>query len=333
MKIGIVNDLPLAVTALQRAVAQDPSLQVIWVAANWAEAVARCAEDLPDLVLMDLMMPVMNGVEATRRIMASTPCAIVVVTSDVLHHTSAVFEAMGHGALDAVDTPRLGAEVGAAAPLLRKIKNIGWLLRDRVRAEPAAAVTPTATSAPTPLLALGASAGGPATLAQLLSALPADFPAGIVMVQHVDATFAPGMAAWLDEQSALTVRLAQPGDSPRPGVALLAGTNDHLALDERGRLYYTPEPLAFLYRPSIDVFFDSVVQHWTQQAAAVLLTGMGRDGAQGLKRMRERGHYTIAQDEHTSAVYGMPKAAAALGAARDILPIDAIAPALVRYFR
>lgn len=333
MMIGIVNDMPLAVTALQRAVAQDPSLQVIWVARNGAEAVAHCAEQVPDIVLMDLMMPVMNGVEATRRIMAHTPCAIVVVTSDVLHHTKAVFEAMGHGALDAVDTPTLETGIDTAAPLLRKIKNIGWLLRDRVRAESAPLTETAGRGTQAPLLALGASAGGPATLAQLLAALPADFPAGIVMVQHVDASFAPGMASWLDEQCVLTVRLVQPGDRPRPGVALLAGTNDHLAADERGGLYYTPDPVAFLYRPSIDVFFHSVAKHWTSPVAGVLLTGMGRDGADGLAHMRTCGHYTIAQDERTSAVYGMPKAAAALGAARDILPIEAIAPALIKHFR
>lgn len=130
MKIAIVNDMPLAVEALRRAVALEPAHQVVWVASNGAEAVQRCTEQLPDLILMDLIMPVMDGVEATRRIMAETPCAIVIVTVDRKQNVHRVFEAMGHGALDVVDTPALGAGDAreAAAPLLRKILNIGWLV-------------------------------------------------------------------------------------------------------------------------------------------------------------------------------------------------------------
>ena len=130
MKIAIVNDMPMAVEVLRRALAFEPAHQVIWVAGNGAEAVQRCAEQLPDLILMDLIMPVMDGVEATRRIMGETPCAIVIVTVDRKQNVHRVFEAMGHGALDVVDTPALGAGDAreAAAPLLRKILNISWLI-------------------------------------------------------------------------------------------------------------------------------------------------------------------------------------------------------------
>ncbi|RYF53590.1 MAG: chemotaxis response regulator protein-glutamate methylesterase [Comamonadaceae bacterium] len=330
MNIGIVNDSPLAVAALQKMLARDASLRVLWVARDGAQAVAQCAAQRPDIVLMDLMMPVMDGVEATRRIMEQSPCAIVVVTSDVLRHTSSVFEAMGHGALDAVDTPTLATcdERDETPALLRKIRNIGWLIGDRKKP-----VDPTITSARTagtssPLIAIGASAGGPATLAQLLNALPVNFGGSVVMVQHVDAVFSLGMAKWLDEQCAMTVRLACEGDRPIAGTALLAGTNDHLKLRSDGTLGYSEAPREFLYRPSIDVFFDSVIAHWRTTAVGVLLTGMGRDGAEGLKRMRDRGFHTIAQDQRTCAVYGMPKAAAAIGAAVQILPIEDIADAL-----
>ncbi|HBD32309.1 MAG TPA: chemotaxis response regulator protein-glutamate methylesterase, partial [Cupriavidus sp.] len=122
---------------------------------------------------------------------------------------------------------------------------------------------------------------------------------------------------------------ARAGEVPEAGAVVLAGTNDHLRLTSSGRLIYTPEPCDYLYRPSIDVFFESVVEHWRGEAIGVLLTGMGRDGAQGLKAMRERGFQTIAQDQATSAVYGMPKAAATLGAASEILPLQKIAPRLV----
>lgn len=335
MRIGIVNDLQMAVEIMRRAIALEPGLEIAWVASDGEQAVALCARDRPDVVLMDLIMPVMDGVEATRRIMAESPCAIVVVTADVARHTARVFDAMGHGALDAVDTPVVGdADMRtAAAPLLRKIRNIGWLI-GRYGNRPALSPVDTLTPRPTSqrLLVIGASAGGPATLAQLLRDLPLDFPAGIVLVQHVDASFAAGMADWLNDQVLLPVRLVREGERPLPGQILLAGTDDHLHLLADGTLRYTEDPKESLYRPSIDVFFHSVAQHWRGTAVGVLLTGMGQDGARGLKAMRERGCLTIAQDQATSAVYGMPKAAAAMQAAVEIRPLNQIAPRLVQAF-
>jgi two-component system response regulator WspF len=179
-------------------------------------------------------------------------------------------------------------------------------------------------------VAIGASAGGPAALATLLAEIPENFGAAVVIVQHVDEAFAQGMAEWLDAQCALPVRLARAGETPQTGTVLLAGTNDHLRLVASAQFAYTPDPADSLYRPSIDVFFESVVEHWRGEAVGVLLTGMGRDGALGLRAMRERGYLTIAQDQATSAVYGMPKAAAALDAACDILPLPRIAPRLIK---
>ncbi len=338
MRIGIVNDLQMAVETLRRVIALEPGLEVAWVASNGQQALEQCVLDRPDVVLMDLIMPVMDGVEATRRIMAEAPCAIVVVTVDVARHTSRVFDAMGHGALDAVDTPVVGSADlrTAAAPLLRKIRNIGWLI-GRYGNNNRTALSPVArgTAQPGPsqgLLVIGASAGGPATLAHLLRDLPVTFPAGIVLVQHVDASFAAGMADWLNDQVSLPVRLVREGEQPAPGQVLLAGTDDHLHLVADGTLRYTENPKESLYRPSIDVFFHSVAQHWRGLAVGVLLTGMGQDGARGLKALRERGCLTIAQDQATSAVYGMPKAAAAIQAAVEIRPLDRIAPRLIQAF-
>lgn len=333
MKIGIVNDSALAVAALRRALALDTALEIIWVAGNGEQGVHMAASQTPDLILMDLLMPVMDGVEATRRIMAATPCAIVVVTMDLGRNANQVFDAMGHGAIDAVDTPTLTQSDAtlAAGPLLRKIRNIGRLVAGRAQAPQPVAAASSAPAAPR-LVAIGASAGGPAALAALLGALPAGFGAAVVAVQHVDEAFAQGMAEWLDAQSPLKVRIARAGETPQAGTVLLAGTNDHLRLVAGTRMAYTPEPGDYLYRPSIDVFFESVVEHWRGDAVGVLLTGMGRDGAQGLKAMRERGFLTIAQDQATSAVYGMPKAAATLGAASEILPLPRIAPRLLRAF-
>ncbi|MBS6361923.1 chemotaxis response regulator protein-glutamate methylesterase [Burkholderia sp.] len=326
MNIGIVNDLPLAVEAMRRVIALRPEHRILWVAFDGAQAVDFCAAQPPDIVLMDLVMPKFDGVEATRRIMSSdTPCAILVVTSSVGANAWRVYEAMGAGALDAVDTPRLaeGLLGDTSQALLAKIDQIGRLLE-----KSAPAVTQAATAAHNgglPLVAIGASAGGPSALATLLRGLPADFGAAIVIVQHVDKAFAEGMAQWLDSQTPLPVRIALAGERPQPGVALLAGTNDHLRLTRVGLLDYTRDPADTPYRPSVDVFFSSVTEHWRGDVIGVLLTGMGRDGAIGLKAMKMKGFHTIAQDEATSAVYGMPKAAAALGAARMILPLDSIA--------
>ncbi|WP_397449489.1 chemotaxis response regulator protein-glutamate methylesterase [Pseudomonas sp. NA-150] len=334
MRIAIVNDMPMAVEALRRAIAFEPAHQVVWVASNGAEAVARCAEVLPDLILMDLIMPVMDGVEATRQIMAATPCAIVVVTVDRQQNVHRVFEAMGYGALDVVDTPALGAgnPRDAAAPLLRKILNIGWLIGQRDRREAPATAPLRHNLQRQGLVAIGSSAGGPAALEALLKGLPRTFPAAIVLVQHVDQVFAAGMAEWLSSAAGLPVRLAREGEPPQQGTVLLAGTNHHIRLMKNGSLAYTAEPVNEIYRPSIDVFFESVARYWSGDAVGVLLTGMGRDGAQGLKSMRQQGFLTIAQDQQSSAVFGMPKAAAAIDAAVEIRPLEKIAPRLIEVF-
>ena len=333
MRIGIVNDVFMAVEAMRRVLMQGGGHEVAWIARDGAEAVARCASDRPDLILMDLIMPRMDGVAATRQIMAESPTAIVVVTASVDDHASKVFEAMGAGALDAVNTPVLGepGSVAGAKALLAKIETVGRLVGLRGGRTSGPVELPLARGTgfkQDRLVVLGASAGGPAALARILAVLPADFPAAIVIVQHVDPQFAPGLAAWLGSQTALRVGLAQAGDEPRAGSVFLAAREHHLVLASSGQLAYTRLPSDCSYQPSVDVFFKSVAAQWPGTVVGVLLTGMGRDGAEGLKALRDRGQHTIAQDQATSAVYGMPKAAAELQAAVEILALDKIGPRL-----
>jgi len=175
-----------------------------------------------------------------------------------------------------------------------------------------------------PLIVIGASAGGPSAVATVLRDLPAQFGGAIVIIQHVDARFADHMATWLSDQSPTRVRIAREGDRLAAGQILLAGTDDHLVLTRTQTLAYIAEPRDAFYRPSIDVFMKSVCQYWQGMAVGVLLTGMGTDGASGLRALRNNGAVTIAQDRASSVVYGMPKAAAELDAASEVLPVTMI---------
>jgi two-component system response regulator WspF len=180
----------------------------------------------------------------------------------------------------------------------------------------------------TSLLAIGASTGGPMAVSKMLAGWTPPRGCAIVVVQHIDQHFADNFARWLGEQLEMPVRAAEEGDELVAGTVLIAKSNDHLTLDQNYRLRYDANPKDYAYRPSVDVFFHCVAQHWKGEAVGVLLTGMGRDGAEGLLAMRRAGQTTIAQDQASSAVYGMPRAAAELDAAQLILPLAKIGPVL-----
>lgn len=335
MRIGIVNDMPMAIEGLRRVIQSSLTHEVVWTAMSGREALECCSVDRPDLVLMDIIMPEMNGVETTRLIMQLTPCPILIVTSSVNKNSALVFEAMGNGALDAVNTPVLMGEDAddARKMLLRKIAMLELLTKSRVKKEApifSGALENTPRTRGGSLVAIGASSGGPQALAEVLRKLPADFKSAIIIVQHVDSQFSQGLADWLDQQINLPVRLAKQGDRPSPGIVLLAGSDDHLVLTKSGHLEYVEEPKSMPYRPSVDVFWDSLRKFWGGELTAVLLTGMGRDGAQSMLELQRHGAYTIAQNEESCAVFGMPKAAIALKAANHVCTLEGIAEILKR---
>lgn len=349
IKVAIANDTLIALEALRRAIATDSAYELVWTARSGDEAIARTASHPPDLILMDLLMPKVDGVEATRQIMTRSPCAILIVTGSVRRNTSKVFEAMGYGALDVVQTPVMSCRqdmATAAKPLLAKMLTVTKLIgkyrtdyrtdhkttgRSAASMHSAIPLTRARQSAPLPaLVVIGASTGGPKALAQIFSQLPTSFAAAIVVVQHIDRQFTAGLARWLDSQSVLPVALAQEGDRPQCGQVLLAQADRHLVMQGDRTLNYTTNvpPANRLYCPSVDVFFSSVAQHWPSIGTAILLTGMGRDGAIGLMALRAARWQTIAESEQSCVVYGMPRAAIESGAARSILASDDIARAI-----
>ena len=327
MKIAIVNDMLMAVEALRRVLSQSVDIEVIWVANNGAQAVEKCQINKPDLILMDLIMPVMDGVEATKKIMQQTPCSILIVTSSVDHNADKVFRAMGAGALDAVNTPVVESENTNEIQnvILEKIKNIALLMRPKNTISFSKKSIQSISNKNINLVVIGASSGGPQALENVLGKLPRSFPVPIVIVQHVDEAFVTELTAWLDSITELKVKLASENELLKKGNVYIAAKSDHLIINEKMLLSYTAGPEDVAFRPSVDVFFDSVTQNWPGKTIGVLLTGMGNDGAKGLLQLRKRGDVTITQDKQSSAVYGMPKAAAQLDAAEEILALDDIA--------
>ena len=325
MRVAIVNDSLLAREVIRRSVLVRPDVTIAWAATNGAEAIERCRHDRPDLILMDLVMPDVDGVAATAQIMRICPCPILIVTVSIDRNTASAFAAMSVGAIDVMALP---ADWRHGDELLQKIRQIERLQQPLPLRSRSWNLSSTAVSRPgMPLILIGASAGGPAALAELLGSLPGGFAAGIVLAQHLDARFADEFIRWLQKQTPLRVRRARQDDTVEAGTILVSSENRNLVFQESGRLGYTHEPVSY-HVPSIDALFFSANGLPSPRLAAVLLTGMGADGAAGMKALRDAGHLTIAQDETSSALYGMPRAAARIGAAREILPLTWIAARL-----
>ncbi len=332
MKIAVVNDLQIALHALTHIVKGIPDVTLAWTALDGVEAVNKCALDKPDLILMDLIMPNMDGVEATRQIMRKTPCAILVVTATIEGNASRVFEALGAGALDAVETPRFEQSLdGTGGDRLRaKISQIRR--NERITVKPT--FDPIVTKLHgnqhirrSPVVLLGASTGGPQALATVLRSFKQPLEFAVVIVQHLDTAFVPGFRNWLSHETGMMVRAADPGELAVAGTISIASSNRHLQFTSGGSFIESDSPAEALHKPSVDSLMLSAAR--TQLfGVAALLTGMGRDGAAGLLALKKSGWATIVQDSATSVVWGMPGAAVQCLAAEQVLPIDQIGQAI-----
>ncbi len=245
MNVAIVNDSKMAVEILRRIVAQLPEFTLAWTAYSGEEAIELCAQSRPDIILMDLVMPGIDGAETTRRIMQATPCVILVVTATTVGNRDMVFEAMGYGALDAVNTPVLGPgqDLSGAEPLIQKLRIVSRLAGSlsRAGADPRRVPARSRDTSDIAVVAIGASTGGPQALAEILSHFPAGFPAAVIVVQHVDRQFTSSLAGWLQHVSKVPVSIAEPDARLSPGTIWIAGREENLTFDN-GFARYTPAP-------------------------------------------------------------------------------------------
>lgn len=337
MRIAIANSNAATTDILRTVVASRPGYEILWTASNGTDAVKNNLHDKPDLILMAPDLPVADeGIQAIQIIMQDNPCAILLVADEVSKEASRVFEAMGRGALDVQNTPFIDPEgnIRGGEELLEKISVINRLIGNHgMNIKKEIIVQHNSLKLFQPVIVIGSSTGGPKALVEIVSNMPVGVNVSIIIIQHVDVQFVNGLIEWLAGYTEMNVTLASEGVFPEGNTVYVAGTNDHLVMGEDCTFHYVVEPRDNPYRPSIDAFFLSVAQNWPVKGVAVLLTGMGRDGAQGLLSLREAGWHTIAQDEKTSVVYGMPRAAAQMDAAKEILPIEKIAESVIKHIK
>ena len=337
VKALVVHESAAARAELVEVLQRDGDISVVGPSATVEEAIAHTQLWHPDVIVLDLELADGGSLRAVEQIMAAIPTPILVVSTVIRDRTSpAAVQALRAGALDALPTPAqwTTADKAGLRHSVRQLDKVvvvkhprGGLVRTAgSRARTAGRQPGRATIRP--MVAVAASTGGPSAVAFLLSGL-AGLPAPVLVVQHLHRDFTAGWLTWMSRASALPVELAEHGRIPAPGHVYLAPGDLHLRLGPDGRLELTPVPVS-LHRPSADQLFSSMAQNADAGGIGVLLTGMGEDGARGLLDMRRQGGRTLAQDEASCAVFGMPRAAQRLGAVTDLLPLDELAPAVCR---
>lgn len=329
MRIAIAHPDRLTREAVRRSLLST-DLAPAWIATDARELERMLRRDPPDLLLLDVSLSGPGGSMVRAARLASAAC--LVLTPD--EAASGVYEALSAGALGHVAPPRLEAdgELGGSARLIARIQRVQSLIGQLHT--PQAAPNPRSDGAPrnVPIIALGASTGGPHALAQVLAQLPSGLAAAVLIVQHIDGDFSDGLVEWLSSHCVLPVQLARRGDLIRAGCVYVGGTQGHMVLLASQQISYLAPLKADLHVPSVDMLFRNLAEQ-AHPGAAALLTGMGSDGAQGLLRLKQAGWHTIAQDEASSVVYGMPRAAIEMGGAVQTLPLAAIGNALTRACR
>jgi two-component system chemotaxis response regulator CheB len=343
VRVLVVEDSLTVLRRLVDVLGMDPEIEVVGEAQDGKRAIEMCRQLGPDVMTLDMMLPVMSGLAATEYIMAHCPTPILIVSSSFNRgELFKAYDALAAGAVDVLEKPRGDEAEGEwerrfceAVKLVSRIRVITHP-RARLGAFGRASGTPPGATPDPPrrvrsssLVALGASTGGPAALVEVLRALPAHFPIPVVVVLHIDEPFGAAFAEWLDAQTRHRVAVARHGEpvASYAGRVAMAPPGHHLIV--RGHTFHLrSDPPRHSCRPSIDVLFEAIAREYGASASACLLTGMGRDGAAGLLEIRRAGGFTIAQDEATSVVYGMPREAALLGAAERVLPLDMIGPSL-----
>ena len=339
VKALIVDDSPAVRQLLSRILCSDPDFEVLGEAGSGAEALEFLSRATPDVITIDINMNVMDGFDLTRQIMESRPCPIVIVSASWRPDEVAMtFKAIEAGAVAIIGTPRgLGhpRHEEEAKALMRTVKSMSevkvvrrWPRCRPTPAGPGVPGLPGKLSSPARLVAIGASTGGPIVLQTILGNLPKGFPAPVLIVQHIVAGFLQGMVDWLANTTEFPVEIARHGQPALNHHAYLAPDGAHMGIGREGRIMLAADDRESGLRPSVSHLFKSVADSFGPTAAGVLLTGMGRDGAESLLLMKQKGALTIAQDRESSTVFGMPGEAVRLGAATFILPPERIAALL-----
>ncbi|MBF9196251.1 chemotaxis-specific protein-glutamate methyltransferase CheB [Microvirga terrestris] len=343
VRVMVVEDSLVVRQLLVHIIASDPRLVVAAAVGSAEEALREIGRIRPDVISMDIRLPGMDGLEATRRIMAEQPTPIVVIADSIEDSSLKIsMNALRAGALTVVEKPVGLSSDGYAAiagtictqlyimsqvPVVRQRAFTPWREAAAPRRDPE-----WSTTRPS-IMGIAASTGGPPALAKILGALPPDFPLPILLVQHMGAPFMEGFASWLNGLVPLEVRLAQDQETPIPGRVYVAPGDRHLLLSSAGTLKLSAEPPLGNQRPSATMLFQSMARSLGRRSLGVILTGMGEDGAQGLVELRQAGGYAVAEDESTAVVYGMPAAAARMGGVNVSVPLDMIAPRILRLAR
>ena len=345
IRVLIVDDSAVVRQTLRDVLSSDPAIEVMAVAGDPFVAADRIAEEVPDVITLDIEMPRMDGLTFLKRIMAQHPLPVVICSSLAADGTESAFKALEYGAVEIVTKPRMGTKqfledscIEICDAVKAAARSTPRVLRPSMRVEPkltADAILSAAGSAMVEttekVVVVGASTGGTEALKSLLEALPADTP-GIVIVQHMPELFTRAFAERLNGLCNITVKEAETNDTVLRGRALIAPGNHHMLLKRSGARYYVEikdGPLVCRHRPSVDVLFRSASRYAGRNALGVILTGMGDDGARGMLEMKQAGASTIAQDEATCVVFGMPKEAIKMGGVDRIMPLHSIPAAIL----